>query len=324
VPLSHEKLSAVYQQLAQQLAAGLTLAQALRAPSPAPAGDTFRLASLAESGVSMTEIVAAAGDWLPQADRPFLLAAARSGRLPRVLMNLAERHAQMALTRRRVVLACLYPAGVFHFAAVVFPFLRLIDFEVGLRWNLWAYLGGLAAILLPVWGGAVLLWTLIRRDHPLALGLLDALPVISGYRKNQALADFSFALGNLLDAGAPIGKAWLDAGVIARSRSVGAAAKVVDGRIQLGERPGPHLGRLRVFPPEFVARYQTGETTGGLDNALLALAADHQAIANQRLGVASKVYPGLLFAAVAVMVGCFVIRFAMQYSTMINSIVDGR
>ena len=323
MPLPHNKLSSFYHQLAQQLTAGLTLAQSLRAPSLAPADDTSRLAALAENGVSITEIVAAAGSWLPQSDRPFLVAAANTGRLPRVLTNLADRHAQIAQTRRRVALACVYPVGVFHLAAVILPFLRLIDFEVGLRWNLAAYLGGLFAILLPVWGGAFLLWILVRRDNPLAIALLDVLPAIGGYRKNQALADFSFALGNLLEAGAPIGKAWLDAGHIARSRRIGAAAATIHGRIELGEAPGPHLARTHVFPHEFVARYQTGETTGNLDNTLLALAADHQTKANQRLMAASMIYPGLLFGAVAVMVGWVVISFAMQYYGTINKIMDG-
>ncbi|MDF3058059.1 MAG: hypothetical protein K0R17_2274 [Rariglobus sp.] len=322
MPLPHDKLSSFYQQLAQQLTAGLTLAQSLRAPSPAPAGDTLRLAALAESGVSIAGIVAAAGAWLPQSDRPFLVTAASAGRLPRVLASLAARHAQIAQTRRRVVLACVYPVGVFHFAAVLFPFLRLIDFEVGLRWSLSGYLAGLLTILLPAWGGVVLLWILVRRENPLALAFLDLLPAIGGYRRNQALADFSFALGNLLDAGAPIGRAWLDAGALARSQRIHAAAKTVAGRVDSGEAPGPHLPRLSVFPHEFVARYQAGETTGNLDNSLLALATDYQATANQRLAAAAMIYPGLLFAAVAVMVGWFVITFALQYYGAITRMID--
>lgn len=323
MPLSHAKLSQVYQQLARQLAAGLTFAQSLRAASAAPATDTLRLSSMAESGVSIPEIIAVAGDWLPQNDRPFLAAAAGSGRLPRVLENLAERHTQLAQTQRRVLLACVYPVGVFHLGAVIFPFLRLIDFKTGLHWSLAAYLGGLLAILLPVWGGAFLLRTLIRRQNPFVLGLLDILPAIGGYRKNQALADFSFALGNLLESGAPISQAWVAAGEIARSPRIAVAARTIHARIELGESPGPHLAGTQVFPPDYIARYQIGETTGSLDNALFTLAAEHQSTANQRLMVASMIYPGLLFAAVALMVGWFVISFALQYYGQINSIVDG-
>ena len=322
MPLPHDKLSILYRQLAQQLAAGLTFAQALRSPSPAPAGDAFRLAGLAESGQPMSAIIAAAGPWLPLSDRPFLVAAAGSGRLPLVLANLADRHAQISSTRRRVILACIYPLGVFHFAAIIFPFLRLIDFERGLQWSLAAYLGGLLAILVPVWGGALLLWVLIRRQHPLALGLLNLLPAIGGYRKHQALADFSFALGNLLEAGAPIGQSWLDAGNIARSPKLRAASKKMAELILCGEAPGPRLADTRAFPHDFIARYRTGETTGSLEGSLLSLAADHQASANGRLTAASILYPSLLFGMVAMMIGWLVISFAMKYYGTINHMMD--
>jgi type II secretory pathway component PulF len=323
MPLSPAPLSQFYHQLAQQLSAGLTLAQALRAPSSAPAADTLRLATLAESGVSISEIVAAAGDWLPPSDRPFLSAAAQSGRLPRVLTNLAERHAQVAQTRRRVALACVYPVGVFHFAAVIFSFLRLIDFDNGLRWSLPAYLGGLLAILLPVWGTVIILWILVRRENPTALAFLNRLPAIGGYRRNQSLADFAFALGNLLEGGAPIGRAWLTAGGLARSPRIAAAAQTIHTRIEHGEAPGPHLLGTQAFPTEFVARYQTGETTGSLDTVLLALAADHQATANRHLTAATMLYPAILFGCVALMVAWIVLSFAMQYYGKINSIMDG-
>lgn len=323
MPLPHDKIASVYHQLSRQLSAGLTLAQSLRAPSAAPADDSLRLAALAESGASFAVIAASAGPWLPTSDRAFLIAAARTGRLPRVLTNLAERHEQIAQTRRRVLLSCLYPACVFHLGALLFPFLRLIDFETGLRWSLPAYLGGVAAILLPAWGLVTITWILVRRENPTALAVLGALPAIGGYRKNQALADFAFALGNLLEGGEPIGPAWLTAGNLARSPRIAAAARTIHAAIERGEPPGPRLAETAVFPPEFIARYRTGETTGSLDAALLSLAADHQATANQRLMAASMLYPSLLFAAVAAMVAWFVIRFALQYVGKINSLMDG-
>lgn len=321
--LPHDKLAILYRQLAQQLAAGLTLAQALRAPSPAPAGDCFRLAALAEAGRPVAEILAAAGGWLPAGDRPFVLAGANAGRLPLVLANLADRHAQLAATRRRVILASLYPLGVFHLGALVLPFLRMIDFERGLCGGVPQYLSGVAMILIPVWGGALLLWALLRRGNPVVHALLDLLPAIGGYRRNQALADFSFALGNLLEAGAPIGQAWRDAGEIARSPRLRRAAERVQTRIEQQRAPGAHLVETGVFPPEFVARYQTGEATGSLEASLLALAADHQERANGRLAAATVLYPGLLFAAVAAMIGYMVIGFVLKYVNTLNGLMGG-
>ncbi len=321
VPLSPDKLSVLYRQLAQQLAAGLTLAQALRAPSPAPSGDAFRLAAMAEAGKPVSEIVGSAGAWLPSTDRPFLIAAAGSGRLPLVLANLADRHAQIGSTRRKVFFASLYPLAVFHFGALILPLVRMIDFERGLQWSAPGYVAGVALILLPVWGGAALLWTLARRGHPAAHAVLDLLPAIGGYRRNQALADFSFALGILLEAGAPIGRSWREAGEIARSPRLRRAADKMTEYIELGRAPGERLAEARVFPAEFIARYRTGETTGGLEAALLGLAADHQQRANSRLTAATVLYPALLFSAVAAMVGYIVIGFVLNYVNTLNSLM---
>jgi type II secretory pathway component PulF len=75
-------------------------------------------------------------------------------------------------------------------------------------------------------------------------------------------------------------------------------------------------------PADFVARYQTGETAGGLEKALLVVAADYQVRANQRLAAASVLYPGLLFSAVVVMVAYVVIGFFMNYVATLNKLMD--
>jgi type II secretory pathway component PulF len=81
------------------------------------------------------------------------------------------------------------------------------------------------------------------------------------------------------------------------------------------------LTEAGVFPAEFVARYRTGETTGGLESALLALAADHQQRANSRLTAATVLYPAMLFAVVAAMVGYIVIGFVLNYVNTLNSLM---
>jgi type II secretory pathway component PulF len=322
MPLAHDKLAVLYRQLAQQLSVGLTLAQALRAPSPAPAGDCFRLAALAESGRPVAELLAEAGGWLPKEDRPFLRVGAASGRLPVVLANLADRHEQLGITKRRVLIASVYPLGVFHFGALILPLLRMIDFERGLVGDACTYLLGLGSILGPAWGGALLLWVLLRRGNPLARALLDLLPAIGGYRRHRELADFAFALGNLLEAGAPIGAAWRDAGEIARAPRLRRAAEEIEARVEQGLSPGAHLKETRAFPHEFVARYQTGEATGSLEATMLALAVDHGERAKTRLAAATMLYPGLLFAAVAAMVAYMVFGFVLKYVNTLNSLMD--
>jgi general secretion pathway protein F/type IV pilus assembly protein PilC len=240
-----------------------------------------------------------------------------------VLDHLAKRHERLEATRRRIVLASLYPAAVFHLAALILPFLRMIDFEKGFSGGVAAYCVGVAWILVPVWTGFVVCHRLAKMRNPAMLALLDRLPAIGHYRRNQALADFSFALGLLLESGVSIGVAWRTAGDLARSPRVEAAASKIGALIEQGLAPGAHLRATGVFDASFVARYQTGEITGGLERALLGLAADHQGEAERGLTRASILYPGVLFAAVIAMVGYTVISFALRYVKMITDMADG-
>jgi general secretion pathway protein F/type IV pilus assembly protein PilC len=322
VPLAHAPLSLFYRQLAQQLAAGLTFAQSIRAPSPAPAAERRRLGDLAEAGASMDHIVASAGAWLPAADRPLLTAAASAGRLPLVLAHLADHHAELAATRRRVLVASAYPVFVFHLGALVFPFVRMIDFERGLCGGVETYLAGLALILVPAWGLVFLGSLLLKRDNPVAHGVLDALPAIGGYRRQRALSDFAFTLGTLLEAGAPIGEAWRRAGESSRAPRLRRAARDIAAAVEGGLAPGSLLAGTGVFPVEFVHRYITGETTGGLEQSLLALAADHQERAKGRLAAATALYPALLFAGVVAMIGYLVIGFVLKYVNTLNTLMQ--
>lgn len=322
MPLAHAPLSLFYRQLAQQLAAGLTLAQSLRAPSPAPARECGQLADLAEAGQPVDRIIARAGSWLPAADRPLIVAAASAGRLPLVLAHLADHHAELAAIRRRVLLASAYPLFIFHFGALVLPFVRMIDFEKGLSGGAPAYLGGLAAILVPVWGGAILGRILVRQGNAVALAILDHLPAIGGYRRQRALSEFAFTLGTLLEAGAPIGEAWRQAGATSPSPRLRRAAEQIGASVEQGLAPGALLHGTGAFPLEFIQRYQTGETTGGLEHSLLALAADHQERAKGRLAAAAALYPALLFAAVAAMIGYLVIGFVLKYVNTLNGLMQ--
>ncbi len=323
MPLSHRQLANVCQQFAQQLGAGLTFHQALAAPSAIPRDERRRLAALIEQGHSLPHVLDAAGDWLPANDRLFLIAASQTGRLPVVLQSLSKRHEQLAKLRTRVLMACLYPVGVLHFGALVFAFFRLIDWEKGIVWDPLRFGLGLAMILGPVWIGGLLLGVAIKLRFPPALWLLGLLPAIGGYRRNQALADFAFALGNLLEAGAPIGAAWEGAGHISGSPRISRAAADIVQKIEARESPGAHLETHRVFPHDFVALYQTGEATGALDRTLLRLAEVHQERADNLLKVASLLYPSLLFMAVAVMVGFIVVSFYAGYIGGMLKLIDG-
>jgi type II secretory pathway component PulF len=322
MPLGHRKLSAWYQQLAQPLEAGLPLAAALRVSNGtgAPESALERMAGRIEAGGSVADALRSAGPWLPYADMLALTAAAEAGRMPRTLRTLSQRHAQIGAARLRMVLACVYPLGVLHVALLLYPVVRMIDWDEGFQWSAAAYVRGIGVSILPLWGLAVFVSVLARRGSLVLTRLTRLLPLLGRYMREQALADFSFSLGNFLEAGVPIAQAWAAAGLITRSRKLKAAAHAMGATIAAGQAPGAQLGGWTCFPNDFVALYKTGESTGQLDVNLLILAAQKQDAANRALSLATVVYPMLMFLAVAAAVGYFVISIYAGYLKMLSGL----
>jgi type II secretory pathway component PulF len=324
MPLGHRKLAAWYVQLAQQLEAGLPLAEALRSSrgTGAPAAGLEAMAAQIERGGSVDDALRAAQPWLPYADQLALSAAAKAGRLPQTLHNLAARHTQVGTAKLRVVFACLYPLAILHLGLLLLPVTRMIDWEKGFHWSTAAYLGGVALGLLPLWTIIVTLYVLARRHHPLIYRIASLLPALRGYTRAQALADFSFALGNFLSAGVSIGPAWAAAGMISHSPKLKAAAVAMEATIARGEAPGRKLASWACFPPDFAALYRTGEETGQLEANLSRLTTQNQESANRCLTVATFIYPALMFLVVAGAVVYFVITIYAGYLKMLTGLAE--
>jgi general secretion pathway protein F/type IV pilus assembly protein PilC len=322
--LRHRKLSAWYQQLAQNLEAGLPLAAAVRSSqgTGAPAAALETMAATIEHGGTADDALRGARSWLPEADVLALSAANDAGRMPRTLHNLSGRHEQIGAAKLRMMLACAYPLAVLHLCLLLLPLARMIDWEQGFRWSASAYARSVAFTLVPLWCAGFLVWMLARRQSPVLAAIIRFVPALNSYARTQALADFAFALGNFLEAGVPIAPAWAAAGLITPSGDLKAAASAMETVIARGEAPGPKLGAWKCFPPDFVAQYRTGETTGNLEANLLRLAAQHQASANRALAFATLLYPAIMFLGVASIVGYVVVSIYGGYLKMLGKLAE--
>lgn len=324
MPLGHHKLSAWYHQLAQQLEAGLPFADALRSSlgTGAPKAALESMAGAIEAGGSIDDVLRSANHWLPLPDILALTASAHAGRMPRTLHNLSKRHADIGAAKRKMVFASLYPLGVLHVGILLLPLVRMIDWEKGFQWNELAYLRGVALLLGPLWLALFGLAALARRESPVVFQLAQWLPAIRGYVRKQALADFSFALANFLDAGVPIGNAWASAGLISRSPALKDAAAAMAALVTQGQAPGAKLAEWSCFPPDFVSLYRTGEATGQLEINLHRLTALYQDSANRALALATMIYPAIMFVGVAGMVAYFVISIYGGYLKMLVKMTE--
>jgi type II secretory pathway component PulF len=321
--LGHRKLATWYEQLAQQLEAGLPLSAAFRASkgTGAPSRALEAMATRIDGGGSVADALRNAGSWLPYADLLTLTAAAEAGRMPRTLQTLATRHAQIGTAKLRIVLACIYPLAVLHLGLLLLPIVRMIDWEKGFQWSAATYVRGVMATIIPLWALLITLWILARRGSPWLARVTRFMPAFRAYMREQSLADFSFALGNFLEAGVPIQQAWATLRLITPAHELKTAAAAMEQTIARGERPGASLDRWSCFPPDFVALYRTGEATGQLDVNLLRLAAQKQEAANRALTLATIIYPMFMFIVVAVMVAYFVISIYAGYLNMLGDVM---
>jgi type II secretory pathway component PulF len=317
VSLGHRKLSAWYRQLAQQLEAGLPLAEALASSrgTGMPARTLDAMAARIIAGGSVEDALRVAESSLPLSDLLALAASGEAGRMPRTLHHLSTRHAELGKAKLKVIFACIYPLGVLHLGLLLLPLMRMIDWEKGFHWSATAYRRGLALGLVPLWAVGIALVILARRGHPLLGAIAGLLPGLRGYVRSQALADFSFALANFLESGIPIGRAWASAGLTTRSKALRAAAVAMGPVIDQGAAPGPRLHTFPCFPPDFAALYRSGEQTGQLDANLHRLSTQYQDSANRSLGLATLIYPSLLFLVVA---GAVVYHAVKLYSGYLN------
>ena len=309
--VSHKKLAGWYLQLAQSLESGMHLPGALGLAAGPPPKDIERMAESLQAGMSIDAWLMEAPEWLPKADRYLISAAASSGRMPESLRKLSEKHTLAAENAAKAILASLYPLAVLHLGIFLLPVFSLVEFsaEGSAQLHFDRYAGDVLVILLPVWvclGGLIYL---SRKRSPILRAVTRRIPGLRGYFKIQALADFTFALGSLLRAGAPMDESWYGAGLVSGEPSLAEASLALTEKIKAGEAPGPYLNEHPCFPSEFNALYQTGEQTGQLDANLATLSQQFQERANRRLAMVSFLYPKLLFLIIAIFAGYKILVF---------------
>jgi type IV pilus assembly protein PilC len=317
--LGHKTLAFFYLQLAQNLEAGLPLAQALRGAAGPPAASVEPMASWIERGGSVEQALQMAGTWLPRAERPLLNAAAASGRLPTALHRLAAHHTQLHAIQRQAALSCAYPLLLLHFALLLLPVLRAAFAGQIQALTVGGYLLTVALSLLPVWGVAGWLAMLALQESPLLGRLADWLPFFRGYCRSRALADFTFTLGNLLDAGVVADQAWLIASEASHSPALRASGQKIHEAAAQGEPPGLHLPRHACFPKEYAGFYRAGELNGQLDHNLRLLAEQSHEHARLCLQLAARAYATLVFLLVAGMIGYLLISVVAGYFKTLNN-----
>jgi len=318
-----------YQQFAQLTAAGVPILKVLETFSRNPPDRSYRVpvqemfAHISQGG-TFAEAVENLGHWAPTFDIALIKAGEHSGRLDQVFRLLANYYQERAAILRRMISNLLYPAFLFHFAIVLFPFLAW--FKGG---SLTTFALQTIGILAPIYCAIFFIIFALqgRRGETWRARLekiLRPIPVLGGAREALALARLAAALEALLNAGVTVIEAWELA--TAASGSPRIASTVRDWRPRLqagGVTPSEAITDSRKFPELFANLYHSGEISGQLDESLRNLHRYYLEEGQRKMQMLGQWLPRGVYLFVALMVAVKVIGFYTNYFNGISNAING-
>lgn len=318
-PLSDARLAAWYLQLRHVLVAGLDLASAVeQCTGPPVAGRAWMSAAL-RSGSSVDAMLQTAPAWLPMDDRLLLSAGADAGQLPVILERLAAERSESAANRQRLRAAAIYPIGLLHLAAALWPLPGMLVSAMNAGPANTSYLRQAGLGLLTLWLCLALAWGMMRIWPGLREYIPGRLPGFRGYHRSRALARFASVLHILLESGSRYAEAVGGAALVSHDRRLRDQLLAVHSRIRSGESLGQQLSRLDALPMHFRQLFSSAEFSGQLHHALPTLARHYREEAQRQLVTCAFWYPKLLFLAIAAFAAITLLRVYSHYFQSILS-----
>lgn len=301
--LSRQELAAFSRDLADLLAAGLSLDRALRLLASSPrlrVGELARdLAERLKAGQALSEALEAHPRAFDRLYVSTVRAGEAAGDLQGVLRRLAEYLEGLERARRQMLSASLYPmallgvgmSSVAILLVFVIPRFTVLFEEMGQPLPL--PLAAMAAMgaALRRWGGAVALgalgagagarWWTARRREAVDAWLLR-LPVVGGMLLQVETMRLARTLGTLLGSGAPVLRCLALTGQVLRNRVLRREVEAVAERVRQGRSISQALVGTP-FPERMREVVAVAEERGQVAEALLRLADGYQRDLEERV-----------------------------------------
>ncbi|HEX3889977.1 MAG TPA: type II secretion system F family protein [Verrucomicrobiae bacterium] len=320
-----------YHQLAQLIAAGVGVTNALQQICNRPPAFSFRkplqktLGELAQ-GKPLSQSLRDA-DWLPDFDLTLIEASERSGRLDSCFRALANYYTERANIARQLISQMLYPAFLIHFAAVIF---YVILPWAGSQFNASIPILFVRAALrlLPIY----LIVTLIvvgsqskhgERWRSFLERVLHPIPMLGAARRSLALSRLSMALEALISAGVNVIEAWNSAASSSNSPALKRIVATWKEALASGATPAELVNASRYFPPTFANLYQTGEVSGKLDETLQRLYVFYQEDSSYKIKLVVRAVCFAVYMGTVLMVAIKIIGFYAGYFNQVSNAING-
>ena len=302
--LSTDELSAVTRQLATLIGAGLTIEAALTASiEQAETEHERQIVAALRAAIREGKSLAAAMALFPQSFSGLYLtlvgAGETSGKLPEVMLKLADYVEDAEATKQKLITAMVYPVivMVICFAVVLGLMLYVVPQVVGVFEStkqtlplMTRALLGLSAFLQATWwlwviaivAGIIIFQTLMRREkyrrkhHQMLLRL----PILGRLIRVRESAQLAATLSILVGSGVPVLSAMqAGAGVVSNlvmHEAIGRATLLVSQGVALSRALHLQQTKPALFPPVMLHLVASGEASGRLAETLASAARQQQ------------------------------------------------
>ncbi|MBS1131514.1 MAG: type secretion system protein [Proteobacteria bacterium] len=276
-----------------------------------------------EGGQTLSQAIAEHPDIFSQVFGNLIRAGESSGQLPDVLASLTESlkwEDELASQTKKLL---MYPAFVativlsatFFLMIYMVPQLKLFVKNMGHvlppHTKLLFFISDLLVdywyvfLLLPII--AVIAGQLILRGNPLARLRLDGiklrLPVVGPILKKIILARFSSTFAMLYASGIPVLESIRSTQNVVGNRVVRRALERVEQSIREGQNVAGAFRDVGLFPPLVVRMLRIGESTGGLDKALLNVSYFYNRDVRESVGKAQALIEPMLTLFMGALLG---------------------
>jgi type II secretory pathway component PulF len=314
-----------YHQLGTMITAGLSVHKSLEhlkthPPSLSLREPVSRLLDQLNEGHTVSESLQRIGRWIPSFDLALVEAGERSGRLDACFKLLSVYYRERAQMMRQMMSDMLYPAFIFHFAIVIFPFIDFIKTGNPVR-----FVTEILIIAVPLYAVVFLLIYACQGRHGEAWraqleNILKSVPILGSARRDLALARLCTALESLLNAGVPIISAWELAATASGSPELSRVVKSWKEPVDNGSSYSELIAGSGKFPDLFGNLYHTGEVSGTLDQSLLRMHTMYQAEGLAKMRNLSQWTPKIIYFGILLFVAWKIISFYLGYFQELNDI----
>lgn len=284
------------------------------------------------NGQPIADALQAEDPYFPKLFVAMVALAEQSGKLPEVLLHLAEHYEKMIELRRTFISGIAWPVFEFIAALLVIALLILIlglvvdegrqspvDFMTfGLRGPTGAMIWlGSWAVLIALGFATFLLVRKLSRGHAFDRFLLK-LPVIGKALQSFAIARFSWAYYLTQQSGMPIQQCLQASLRATNNRAYMAAFDTIWGAIRDGSDLSVALRKTGLFPEEYLHVVAVAETSGTVPEELHRLSPQFEEEARRNLRAVTRAFGVTIWVIVAAFIISFILRFFIWYVDQLN------